>query len=240
MKLLVAIHDVTPALQTECKRLWHLCAACGVAPALFVVSNWHGQWPLQRDRQFVHWLRDCEAEGAEIFLHGERHDEVGTHRGWRDELRAWGRTVREGEFLALDPSDASARIHRGVTLLTRLGLSPVGFVAPAWLAREASYRAAAQAGLTLSEDARGVRIHDRAMVLPAPAVRWSARTTIRARLSAHVADWRWHMHHRVQHAPLVRMALHPADVRHPTTLRSVTRELARWTQARPTWRYAQL
>jgi predicted deacetylase len=240
MKLLVAIHDVTPALHQECHRLWQLCAARGVAPALFVVPNWHGVWPLEQHRTFVRWLRDCAAEGAEIFLHGERHDEAGLPRQWRDELRAAGRTAREGEFLTLSEAAASERIQRGIDLFGRLGLSPVGFVAPAWLAREETYRAAARAGLQVSDDARGVRLHHRAMQIDAPAVRWSARTRIRAAASAMVATARWHLHHRHQQAPVVRVSLHPADLRRPETRDSLTRELARWTAARATWRYAQL
>jgi len=240
MKLLVAIHDVTPALNAECRQLWQMCAAHGIAPALFVVPNWHGEWPIARNRPFVQWLRDCEMEGAEIFLHGERHDEVGSRRGWRDELRAAGRTDREGEFLTLDGIEATQRISRGATLLTELGLSPIGFVAPAWLAHEESYRAAARLGLRVSETERGVRVHDRAMMIDAPAVRWSARTGFRARVSAWLAGWRWRIHQSWSQTPLIRVALHPADVKHPATLRSVVRELSRWSQARHTWRYAQL
>lgn len=237
MKLLVAIHDVTPALWSECRRLWQLCAACGVAPALGVVPNWHGLWPLDRHPSFAGWLRDCVDEGAEVFLHGERHDEVGSRRTIGDTLRAVGRTAREGEFLTLDADMARMRMQRGVATLQRIGLHPIGFIAPAWLAREESYTAVAQAGLTLSEDVREVHLHDRAMAVPAPAVRWSARTKVRATLSAAVAAGRWRLHNR---APIVRIALHPQDVRNPVTLRSVRYELARWVDARPVWRYAQL
>ena len=47
MKLLVAIHDVTPAHAAAVERLWHICTHRGVLPALFVVPNWHGEWPLE-------------------------------------------------------------------------------------------------------------------------------------------------------------------------------------------------
>ena len=237
MKLLVAMHDVTPALFSECRRMWQLCAACGVTPALGVVPNWHGIWPLERHQPFAAWLHDCVAEGAEIFLHGDRHDEVGSERGVCDTLRAVGQTAREGEFLTLDGEAAHARMQKGVAVLKGVGLSPIGFIAPAWLAREESYRVVARAGLSLSENVREVRMHDRAMAVPAPVIRWSARTGLRARMSAKVAEWRWRMHRR---DPVVRIALHPQDGRHSATLRSVRYELARWVDARPVWRYAQL
>ncbi|MGH9889518.1 MAG: DUF2334 domain-containing protein, partial [bacterium] len=77
MKLLVSVHDVSPAHASSVQRIWAYCGSVGVQPALLVVPNWHGAWPLEDFRLFVDWLRDCEARGsgAEIFLHGERHDE---------------------------------------------------------------------------------------------------------------------------------------------------------------------
>src|SRR6185503_1120440 len=111
--LLVSIHDVTPALAEPAQQLWKLCQEHGITPALLVVPNWHGQWPLSAHTPFVRWVRDCEEKGADVLLHGERHDEEGLPRTWRDTLRAAGRTAREGEFLTLDFAAATERIARG-------------------------------------------------------------------------------------------------------------------------------
>ena len=131
--LLVSIHDVTPAFAPAVGQLWTMCARHSVCPALLVVPNWHGDWPLARHPAFVGLAAGTRAQGADIVLHGERHDETGLPRGPGDALRAWGRTAREGEFLTLDEPAARERIDRGVALLNRLGLPPVGFVPPAWL-----------------------------------------------------------------------------------------------------------
>nr|MCU0622600.1 DUF2334 domain-containing protein [Gemmatimonadaceae bacterium] len=88
MRLLVSIHDVTPALRAECETLWAMCRAQGVTPALLVVPNWHGRSPLADDPPFIDWLHARVADGAEIFLHGERHDEVGLPRRLGDAWRA--------------------------------------------------------------------------------------------------------------------------------------------------------
>ena len=93
MSLLVSIHDVTPGARDGVARLWELCARRGVRPALLVVPDWHGEWPLEPHPAFVAWLRARAAEGAEIVLHGERHDEVGSPRAAADALRALGRTA---------------------------------------------------------------------------------------------------------------------------------------------------
>lgn len=237
MTLLVSIHDVTPALARECEALWQLCARRGVVPALLVVPNWHGRAPLAADAGFVAWVRARAAEGAEIFLHGERHDEVGLSRTWRDELRAWGKTNREGEFLTLDTARAAERIARGLALFDTLGLSPIGFVPPAWLATEQGFAAVGAAGLELAEDDTSVRLPRRGRRLPSPVVRWSARTAVRAWGSAAVAEARWRLQRT---APLVRIALHPGDLAHPAAVRSIERTLDRWLADRAPGRYASL
>lgn len=237
MKLLVSIHDVTPALEDQVRRLWDLCAERGVQPALFVVPNWHGAWPLAEHPRFVEWLQEREMDGAEIFLHGERHDEEGLPRGWRDEMRAAGRTAREGEFLTLDVGAARTRMQRGVAALRGAGLEPIGFVPPAWLSREDTARAAFDCGLMIGEDESSVHLHGRATRLASPVVRWSARTELRARVSAAAAEAGWILHRRHW---LVRIALHPSDLTHPMTARSLVLSLDRWLSARIPWRYAAL
>ena len=205
MSLLVSIHDVTPALESGVWRLWDMCAARGIAPALLVVPDWQGRWPLERHPAFVAWLHDAVARGAEIVLHGERH--------------------LQAEFRTLDGDEASERIQRGVLLLRRLGLAPTGFVPPAWLAREATHDAARDAGLAFSEDAHAVRILASGRRVRSPAVRWSARTPVRAWGSVLVARGRWALQRRA-HYP--RVAFHPQDYDHPRTTRDLPITLDRW------------
>lgn len=237
MTLLVSIHDVSPAWAPSTMALWNLCRDSGATPALFVVPNWHGEWPLAKHQKFCRWLRECAAAGAEIFLHGERHDEVGLQRSPIDELRAFGRTNREGEFLTLDHDRAGDRIARGLQTLRAVGLDPIGFVPPAWLAREATFRAVQDAGLRVSEDAGSVRVHTANRTHAAPAVRWSGRTAIRARASAIVASLRWNTQ---RHRPLVRLALHPQDLAHPVSTESVHHEVRRWLKFGTVGRYGDL
>jgi predicted deacetylase len=237
MTLLISIHDVTPALARECEVLWALCERRGVVPALLVVPDWHGVAPLEASPDFVAWIRARAAQGAEIFLHGERHDEVGLPRTWRDELRAWGKTNREGEFLTLNGAAAAERMTRGLALFARLGLAPVGFVPPAWLATEEGFAAAGAVGLPLTEDDATIRLPSRGRRLPSPVLRWSARTPFRARASALVADAKWRLYRR---APLVRIALHPGDLAHAAAIRSIERTLDRWLADRCPVPYASL
>jgi predicted deacetylase len=235
--LLVSIHDVTPAFAPAVGQLWTMCSRHSVFPALLVVPDWHGDWPLDRHPAFVEWLGERAAQGADILLHGERHDETGLPRGAGDALRAWGRTAREGEFLTLDEAAARERIDRGVALLNRLCLPPVGFVPPAWLAREGCHRAVAAAGLLFSEDESSIRLHDAGRRLRSPVVRWSARSFLRTRGSVAVARGRWLLQGR---ARFPRLALHPQDLSNPTTARSLEPTLQRWLARHQAGGYAEV
>jgi predicted deacetylase len=235
--LLVSIHDVSPAFGSEVRRLWEICARHRVVPALLVVPDWHGQWPLEDHPDFVAWLRARRADGAEIVLHGERHDEHGLSRSSADALRAWGRTAREGEFLTLDETAARARIERGVTRLVGLELSPVGFVPPAWLATEGGHQAVAAAGLEFSEDEGSIRLHRAGRRVRSPVLRWSTRTRFRALGSLAVARGRWTLQRR---ARFPRLALHPQDLSHPAVARSLEPTLARWLALHDAGGYAKV
>jgi predicted deacetylase len=191
VSLLVSIHDVTPALEAGVLRLWDMCAGRGVSPALLVVPDWHGEWPLGRYGRFVSWLRARADGGAEIVLHGERHE----------------------------------RIDRGIGTLRSLGLEPTGFVPPEWLAREDGHAAVGDAGLGFSEDDRTIRVFPAGRRIESPAVRWSARSAVRAWGSVAVAGGRWAFQ---RHARYPRIAFHPQDYAHPRTARDLPATLDRW------------
>ena len=205
MSLLVSIHDVTPALEAGVLRLWDMCAGRGVSPALLVVPDWHGEWPLGRYGRFVSWLRARADGGAEIVLHGERHE--------------------RGEFRTLDRGAARERIDRGIGTLRSLGLEPTGFVPPEWLAREDGHAAVGDAGLGFSEDDRTIRVFPAGRRIESPAVRWSARSAVRAWGSVAVAGGRWAFQ---RHAQYPRIAFHPQDYAHPRTARDLPATLDRW------------
>lgn len=235
--ILVTIHDVAPPLMPKVERLWEICARRNVVPGLLVVPDWHGAWPIERDARCVNWVRARAAGGAEVFLHGERHDEVGSSRGLRDTLRALGRTNREGEFLTLGYVAARARIDRGLARLRALGVEPIGFVPPAWLARPDTHRAVRDAGLAVSEDDGAIYAFRAGRTIASPVVRWSSRGALRAYGSLLQAKLRWVLQ---QGHSVVRIALHPADLDHPATAASVERTLDLWIGAYGPRGYASL
>jgi predicted deacetylase len=215
--LLVSIHDVAPPHLAAVRRLWQLCRRAGIVPALLVVPDWHGSAPIERDADFLAWLREAVSEGAEILLHGERHDEAGRPRALGDELRAAGKTAREGECLTLDAPELEALVARGLARLRALGFSALGFVPPAWLMRADARPGIYAAGVTFTED-EGAIYFASGHRIATPALRWSTRTAFRARASMLVAEWRWRSQRRTP----------------------VMRSLARWIAGRVAGSYATL
>jgi len=217
VSLLVTIHDVTPALEAGVLRLWEMCAARGLSPGLLVVPDWHGEWPLERHPRFALWLRERASGGAEIVLHGEWHSRA--------------------EFRGLDRAAARERIERGLRTLMAAGLEPVGFVPPGWLALEDGHAAVGDAGLGFSEDDRSIRLFPSGRRVPSPAVRWSARTPVRAWGSVAVARGRWLLQRRARYP---RVAFHPQDYAHPRTARDLPATLDHWISRHPPITYAAL
>lgn len=237
MKLLVAIHDVSPANEQAVHTLWRLSRDRGLTAALLVVPNWHGSWPLQEFPDFVAWVRERVSEGAEVFLHGERHEEVGSRRTLWDNIRAFGKTDAEAEFLSLETEQMHDRMARGLSVLRGCGLEPIGFVPPAWLARPGWTSVGAAFGFRVSEDDAHVYLHDRGMRITAPVTRWSARTPLRATLSTLVAEARWRTDPTMS---LMRVALHPSDLSSPEVRDSIARTLDHWLERHVPFSYCQL
>jgi uncharacterized protein len=239
-RLLVAVHDVTPAHARRLDVLYHLLDELGVRRyALLVVPNWHGAWPLADYPEFAAELRGRATRGAEIVLHGLRHDEVGLPRPVTHRLRTFGRTAREGEFASLPPVEAAARIARGMATLRGVGLEPLGFVPPAWLARPSLPQVVRDEGLKFTEDTRGLLLVNgrENEGVPAPATCWSTRRRWRAAGSVVVAALRLRLERT---RPLVRVALHPPDANVPVVLASCRRTLAALLERRSVVGYREL
>ena len=225
LRLLVAVHDVTPAHARRLEVLYQLLDELGVRRyALLVVPNWHGAWPLAEHPEFSGRLHERAASGAEILLHGLRHDEVGLPRSLAHRLRTFGRTDHEGEFASLTPVEAAARVARGLAALRGVGLEPLGFVPPAWLAGPTLPRILREEGLAFTEDARAIVVlNGEVRRIAAPATCWSTRRRWRAAGSVLVAALRLRLERT---RPLVRVALHPSDAAGPAVLASCRRTLA--------------
>ena len=236
--LLASIHDVSPRFESEVDALVaRISPAVGNRIAMLVVPNhWH-QSPIVPGSPFATRLRSWAESGVEIFLHGFFHRDETRHKNRMDQLRASHMTAGEGEFLGLEPAEAARRIAEGRALLEHvIGRQIDGFVAPAWLYGEGALEALRQAGIAIAEDHWRVwspRTGD--TLARGPVITWASRT--RSRLLSSLAAAAALRHLPI---PVLRVGVHPPDVRSPPLLRSIESTLAAALKTRRPGRYSEL
>lgn len=218
-RFLLAIHDVTPAHRESLGRIYALLHELDISRyALLVVPDWHGEFPLERHPAFVEDLLARQAAGAEVFLHGYRHDEAGFSRSFLQRVRVAGRTAASAEFRIAPPEETARRLDQGLALFARLGLKPVGFIPPAWLAGSDLDQQLRQRRLSITEGFWVISHLESGRRRFAPALSWSTARAWRSRLTAGVAGARALLE---QPRDLVRVAIHPPDVEAPVVERSL-------------------
>ena len=235
--LLASIHDVSPRFEAEVEQLIELLSPhVDQRIAMLVVPNHWGDAPIVPGSAFATRLRGWSDAGFEMLLHGYYHRDDARH-GAIDGLKARWMTACEGEFLGLPRAEAAERIQRGRALIEDVTGRPIaGFVAPAWLygsqAREALQNCSVAIAeshwriwspKTDSELARG------------PVITWASRTT--ARLASSLAAAAVLRHSR---ARLLRIGVHPPDVRHPAVVRSICRTMGTAARGRQAASYSDL
>ena len=240
-RLLLSIHDVSPAHEARIARLIDLIErrAGAAAYAMLVVPDFHGEWPIARFPAFRRWLRAQAEAGVEIFLHGWSHRDDTRHAGAADRWKASVMTAGEGEFLGLDEAEARRRLQAGRALLEdSIGRPVAGFIAPAWLYGEGAMAAIAAEGFALAEDHLRVwRPRDRRVLSRGPVITYASRTPARLASSLMVS--------KAATIGLgflrdLRLAVHPGDADSPALMQEIERALGVHLRQRAVSRYAEL
>jgi len=220
--LVVSIHDVAPSTQTRVAEIISELAHRGVAvSSLLVVPNYHRRGCSTDDRGFVRWLQDLETKGHEIVIHGYFHE-----RPRRDEESVSQKlftrfyTKDEGEFYDLDYDEAFRRITQARQEFTGAGLTPRGFIAPAWLLGPSGERAATDAELEYTTRLTAVRDLRSGENYPARTLAYSVRSGWRRTASL---AWNNLLAHQLAEAPLARVSIHPPDRDHTEVWRQALR-----------------
>ena len=236
--LLASIHDVSPRFESEIDQLLDLLAPhVGARLAMLVVPNHWGDAPIVPASPFAARLRSWADQGIEILLHGFTHRDEAQHAGTADRVRARLLTASEGEFLGLSRAEAAVRIADGRALIESVIGRPIdGFVAPAWLYGSGAREALAQAGIPLAED--HLRVWSPAtgaQLAWGPVITWASRTRMRLASSLAAAAV-------LRHAPLevLRIGVHPPDVRHPALVGSIAKTFRVARRTRCAGRYSDL
>lgn len=213
----VVLHDVTPQSWPIYEPFVHAVDASAQIPlTLLVVPDFHARLHLDRHPDFRASIDRRIARGDEIALHGYyHHDDSPLSANPFDFLMRRVYT-HEGEFYSLDEQRASERIRQGMELFRRFGWPVAGFVAPAWLMNRGTLCALRRFPLRYTSDMNGlVRLPD-GRRLEAPSLVWSSGSAWRRAASRR---WNGRRLQRTAASPLVRLGLHPVDMRHADAVR---------------------
>lgn len=227
--LCVSIHDVAPATWEECARLAAgLREVADIPLTWLVVPQYHrgGGDPARMEAG----LGEALARGDELALHGFTHLDTAPRGPGLSEHFLRGTYSHEGEFAALPADEAARRIQCGLDWFAARGWPVRGFVPPAWLMGEGAWQALRAFDFDYTTSFR--RFHllgGRAGGGPAgtvlsPSLVYAARNRSGRLASPLLADV---LALALARGPLIRLSLHPPDVRHPRLLRHAQATLER-------------
>ncbi|ETF06795.1 deacetylase [Pseudomonas moraviensis R28-S] len=208
----LVLHDVAPSTWADYQPFVEAVDALGDVPMTWlVVPDFHRQDALDANPAFRRVLDARVARGDELALHGYYHDDQepmpNTPRDW------FMRRVytHEGEFYRLSREAALDRLHAGLDMFQRYDWPVQGFVAPAWLMSDGTRQALRELPLSYTSDPQHLyRLPDFSSI-DAPGLVWSARSAWRRGLSKILSEQR---EQRWREASVIRLGLHPVDMRH--------------------------
>jgi predicted deacetylase len=211
--LVVSLHDVSPHTREECDSILHDLAQRGVPrTSLLVIPDHHRRGHMQSDPEFVSWLQAQAAAGHEVVMHGYYHQRPPrAQESAKDKFTTRLYTAGEGEFYDIDHTQATALVTKARVEFQQLGFAPTGFIAPAWLLsthaenalRDLRVEYTTRLG-SVSDLSTGATHHSQSLV-------WSVRSGWRRWTSLR---WNAFLFRRLLSSPLLRISIHPVDLRH--------------------------
>ncbi|UVM51783.1 polysaccharide deacetylase family protein [Pseudomonas sp. B21-015] len=210
--LLLVLHDTAPHTWPDYQAFVEAVDALGEVPMTWlVVPDFHKHNDLDTHPGFRQVLSSRVARGDELALHGYFHCDEGPIPGTPRDWFMRRIYTHEGEFYNLPLDAALARLRAGIEMFHRYHWPLEGFVAPAWLMSEGTRQALRQLPLRYTSDLQHLYRLPDFTAIDAPSLVWSARSAWRRGLSKLVSDQR---EQRWRQAPVIRLGLHPVDMRH--------------------------
>lgn len=208
----LVLHDVAPSTWADYQPFVEAVDALGDVPMTWlVVPDFHRHDALDANPAFRRVLDARVARGDELALHGYYHDD---QEPLPNNPRDWFMRrvyTHEGEFYRLSREAALNRLHAGLDMFQRCDWPVHGFVAPAWLMSDGTRQALCELPLSYTSDPQHLYRLPDFSAIAAPGLVWSARSAWRRGLSKILSEQR---EQRWREASVIRLGLHPVDMRH--------------------------
>ena len=219
-KLVISIHDVSPLTREATEQILAELAELGVRKvSLLVIPDHHCKGHVLDDPEFCAWLRSRVEGGDEVVLHGYFHRrDQRAGETFREKLTTRYYTAGEGEFFDIPGADALRIVSQARQEFRKVGLKPCGFVAPAWLLSDGADRALQRLGISYTTRIGGVFDYTTGIHHASRSLVWSTRSGLRRVLSR---MWNASLFRRLQSCALLRIGIHPPDIKHRAVWRQI-------------------
>jgi predicted deacetylase len=217
-KLAVALHDVEPSSYRRCHDIREWLHDRGVDAVTLLVIPAPQLHPFTiRSPELAYWLLDRQDAGDAIAQHGLRHRQTQPARFGTRFVRQWQGGVA-AEYAGMSPAATVQSVEAGRRVLVDAGVTPRGFVAPAYAYTKALRKALVErydwwATLLGLHGAPASRSPALGLGTSGPVKRAASPLVVRAGAALSPA--------------LMRLDLHPADFDHPRHVAAVERVLER-------------
>ena len=227
--LVVSLHDVSPRTRAACAEILAELTVLGVKKcSLLVIPDHHRRGHFLADAECAAWLREQADAGHEPVMHGYHHQRARCDgESTRAKLTTRIYTADEGEFFDLNRAAARSLVEKAREDFLQLGIAPAGFIAPAWLLSAEAEVALRELGCEYTTRLGSVIDLQNGRVFKSQSLVWSVRSAWRRQMSR---AWNALLFRRLAANPLLRISIHPVDLRHPQIWRQlrelITRALA--------------
>jgi predicted deacetylase len=215
--LVVSIHDVSTVTRERVVGMLKDLKAVGVTvTSLLVIPDHHHKGRIDSDLTFGEWIREVTGKGQggghEAVLHGFFHIRTTKQgEGLTTKIITRSYTAGEGEFHDLTRDDASSLLLKGKEAFAACGITPTGFIAPAWLLGKEAEVAVREMGFDYTTRIGEVIDCKEGRSFPSRSMVYSVRARWRREVSL---LWNELLAHHLKSAPLLRIGLHPPDWDH--------------------------
>jgi len=236
--VLISLHDITPFHLKRLKQAESLFAELGLCNVTYLfIPDYHNltaTLPPEELAAYRSWIHQKRTIPIQWVLHGYSHLETSVTHVPRTapvaKLKRRFLTAGEAEFLSLDRQSTCMRIQQGIAAFeSHLDTPPTGFVAPAWLFKKNLITCLKELGFLFTEDHNRVYFLAHDQQLRAPVITWATRTSMRKYSSVALCPLLsrvWSNHN------VIRIAIHPYDFDHPSTVNSIRRVIKTVTKGR--------
>ncbi len=195
----ISIHDVCPSNLENVMAIRNLLSENGITRISFLLIPFYHEKESLLDikSQIKELIKDNEA-----ILHGYTH----MSRDFKNFDYRKLLTNKEAEFLLEE--NLSLRLDKGIRMLKDLGITPEGFIAPAWLFRKEVFGLLREKGFSFTTDRRYIYDIKNNKAIFSPVISFGSRGFIE-KLSIFSFE---RMFLLVKRLKVVRVALHPVDI----------------------------